>query len=189
MIFSEIYLHASEALPTHVCDDIVNLAKQYQTQEAVVGHGKDTEIRNSRVLWLREPWIFDWIDGLVHQLNSQYNWNMHISGREDAQFTVYKENQFYGWHQDSSFVKEGEERKISIVIPLCESDEYEGGDLQFYDHLSKPSLKKEKILTDENFRKKGSAVIFPSFTYHQVTKVTKGRRLSLVIWYKGERFR
>ena len=46
-----------------------------------------------------------------------------------------------------------------------------------------------KIIKLEKLRIKGSAIIFPSYIYHQVTPVTKGERLSIVIWFNGEKWR
>lgn len=39
-----------------------------------------------------------------------------------------------------------------------------------------------------HFKEKGSALFFPSFTYHRVKPVTKGIRRSLVIWLRGPKW-
>jgi predicted 2-oxoglutarate/Fe(II)-dependent dioxygenase YbiX len=44
----------------------------------------------------------------------------------------------------------------------------------------------KKILKDDRTRQRGTIIAFPSFAYHRVTKVTRGERLSIVIWYKGD---
>ena len=44
----------------------------------------------------------------------------------------------------------------------------------------------KKILKDDKTRQRGTIIAFPSFAYHRVTKVTRGERLSIVIWYKGD---
>jgi PKHD-type hydroxylase len=99
--------------------------------------------------------------------------------------------QFYGWHQDVyENLPNGLQRKISVVIPLVDSNEYEGGDLQFYNPMENPNKSQEdKIIKLEKLRIKGSAIIFPSYIYHQVTPVTKGERLSIVIWFNGEKWK
>jgi PKHD-type hydroxylase len=38
-------------------------------------------------------------------------------------------------------------------------------------------------------KKKGSVILFPSFTMHRVTPVTKGVRRSLVLWVGGEAYK
>ena len=47
-------------------------------------------------------------------------------------------------------------------------------------------VKYKKILKDDRTRQRGTIIAFPSFAYHRVTKVTRGERLSIVIWYKGD---
>jgi len=39
-----------------------------------------------------------------------------------------------------------------------------------------------------HFKEKGSALFFPSFTYHRVKPITKGIRRSLVIWLRGPKW-
>ena len=41
----------------------------------------------------------------------------------------------------------------------------------------------------ENFNKPGSAVIFPSFINHKVTKLIRGERYTLAIWWYGPKFK
>ena len=38
-------------------------------------------------------------------------------------------------------------------------------------------------------RPQGSIIVFPSYTHHQVTPVTRGIRYSLVLWSLGKPFR
>jgi len=70
-------------------------------------------------------------------------------------------------------------RKISITVQLSDPDEYEGGDFEFL-------IGKEIIKLP---RKKGCAIVFPSYFLHRVTPVTKGTRKSLVLWGSGQPFR
>ena len=41
----------------------------------------------------------------------------------------------------------------------------------------------------ETKRKKGTIIFFPSYTLHEVTKVTKGTRRALVGWATGPAFK
>ena len=45
-----------------------------------------------------------------------------------------------------------------------------------------------KPLPLPHFKEKGSAMFFPSFTYHRVKPVTKGTRKSLVVWFRGPKW-
>ena len=181
-------------LPSIVINQIIELANRKKEEEGSVKLDLQSEqilektTRDSKIVWLYDRWLYDFLTPLFHEANKQIGWNFTLNYPEPIQFTKYKENQFYGWHQDVVGVDQNNlSRKLSMVIPLTDSEEYEGGNLEFFDCLQNPSIEKEKaIVTRDSFRKKGSAIIFPSYVYHRVTKVTKGERLSLVIWYKGE---
>ena len=74
-------------------------------------------------------------------------------------------------------------RKLSVTVSLSHPKEYEGGYLQFAatrDWGDTFKLQCTEILP------RGSICVFPSYTWHRVSPVTKGRRLSLVQWNLGE---
>lgn len=190
MITDNIYGVTENYLPNHVCEDIIKRASELSIVEGTTGSGLNKELRDSRITWINDRWIFDWITPLVHEVNNFLNWNFNIVFPENIQFTRYRENQFYNWHTDNILGTTSDyHRKISVVIPLKDESEYEGGNLEFIDSSISPESKKEKIITKPEFRKKGTVVVFPSYTWHRVTKVTKGERLSIVIWYLGEKFK
>jgi len=192
MIVSQNFIINENYLPSNICDDIINAAQAQKEIEGVIQGGTDKKIRNSRVVWLNEQWIYDWINGVINEINIEHKWNFTISHPEQIQFTKYNEGQFYGWHQDiyENIPADGFQRKISAVIPLVESNTYEGGDLEFYDPMTNPNKKQEdKIIRNKKLRQKGSIIVFPSYIYHQVTPVLKGERLSIVIWFCGEKWK
>jgi len=81
----------------------------------------------------------------------------------------------YDWHQDVNWNgQEGVDRKISVTIQLSDENEYEGGNFEF-----------EDIKSSMNFRAQGTIIIFPSYLRHRVTKVSSGKRCSLVAWFYG----
>jgi len=175
-------------LPSHFCNDIIQRGLAQKEQDGEVSNNEvNKKVRNSRITWLNDVWIYDWITPFIYEVNKQVGWNFNISHPELIQFTKYKEKQFYGWHQDILDTKNITQRKISVVIPLVDGSEYEGGDLEFFDPISSPNTKIEnKIIKDEKTRDKGRIIVFPSFVFHQVTPVLKGERVSIVIWYNGE---
>ena len=63
-------------------------------------------------------------------------------------------------------------RKISLVVFLSDTKDYDGGDFEFQEEAKIPA-------------EKGSILIFPSFLSHRVTPVTRGLRYSLVNWFIG----
>ena len=71
---------------------------------------------------------------------------------------------------------------MSVTINL--NDDYEGGVLEIdsEDRYWKATPRATRSSL-------GNICVFPSDTYHRVTKVTKGTRYSLVIWVMGEPWR
>ena len=69
-------------------------------------------------------------------------------------------------------------RKLSITIQLSSPQDYEGGDLIL--HNGEPEKMQKEL---------GKLIVFPSYTLHEVTPVTKGTRYSLVAWVAGKPFR
>ena len=70
-------------------------------------------------------------------------------------------------------------RKLSFSLQLSDPEDYNGGDLVIYNG-NKPVKTK---------RQRGYMLVFPSFSVHEVTKLTKGTRYSLVGWIAGENFK
>ncbi len=81
----------------------------------------------------------------------------------------------YEMHVDSCY--KTSERILSVIINL--NDEYEGGDLVFFDPQGKEKIKRMKL-------EKNSLVFFPSnFMYpHTIEPITKGTRYSIVAWLR-----
>tara|TARA_R110000823_G_scaffold315645_1_gene448857 strand:- start:1639 stop:2259 length:621 start_codon:yes stop_codon:yes gene_type:complete len=193
-------------LTSKFCDDIIKHGNNQKEQVALTGNLKPEDLteenllnlkkkRDSNLVWLDDQWIYNEILSFVKTANENAKWNFEWDWAESCQFTKYKLNQYYDWHQDSwpeaylesrgvNFV--GKIRKLSVTINLTEGTEYEGGDLQF--DFSSPE-NKENIITVGQARSKGSIIVFPSYQWHRVTPVTKGTRYSLVIWCCGKPFK
>jgi len=76
----------------------------------------------------------------------------------------------------------GKVRKISMTVNLTDPKNYAGGNLKFdfgHHHHKRFHVCKE-------IRPRGSIIIFPSYTHHCVTPVTRGTRYSLVLWSLGK---
>lgn len=186
----------------------------------------NTYIRDSKVVFLNDDWLYRIIWPFVQEANKQAGWNWEWDFTENLQFTKYTPGQFYGWHADSgAFPYEkfnpetdevhrdangdpildvdnnpipknphkttidnwvGKVRKLSVTISLNDPKEYKGGNLRF--DLG-PHNDVARYHTCKEIRPKGSIIIFPSHTYHQVTPVTSGTRYSLVAWNLGKPFK
>ena len=96
------------------------------------------------------------------------------------QYTTYKSEQQmeYDWHSDSVWVAKPVVNKLTVIVGLTNSDDYQGGDLVLAGGKTNKIIK----LTA------GEAIAFPSIMLHKVTPVTSGTRNTLVAWFKGPRW-
>jgi PKHD-type hydroxylase len=73
-------------------------------------------------------------------------------------------------------------RKISMTVNLTDPKNYAGGNLKFdYGHHNN-----KRFHVCKEIRPAGSIIVFPSYTHHCVTPVTRGIRYSLVLWSLGK---
>jgi PKHD-type hydroxylase len=82
----------------------------------------------------------------------------------------------FHWHNDYSHESLESPRKLTVIIQLSESSDYEGGNLEVFG-ASVSVLPRER----------GTVVCLPSFVPHRVTAVTSGVRKVLVAWIAGPR--
>jgi PKHD-type hydroxylase len=207
------YWYFQSALPESFCNDLIKYGNEKKEETALTGgyqaksdkgeilsekELKDLKKkRNSNVVWLSEPWIYNEIHPYVHQANKNAGWNFEWDYSEACQFTKYKKDQYYGWHCDSweepysnlenkNFY--GKIRKLSVTCVLSKPEDYEGGELEFDFGAKEPDKKHHTRICTE-IKSQGSLVIFPSFVQHRVKPVTKGTRYSLVIWSLGQPYK
>jgi len=152
----------------------------------VVGSDKAApkEIRNSKIKWIPKTSKWNWLYTKLIDMSTTANklWGFDlISADERIQYTEYlaDDGGHYTWHQDIGPGK-ASLRKISITVQLSESDEYEGGDLEI-------SQGGNSVIKAN--RGAGVVMIFPSYMMHRVTPVTKGKRVSFVLWVGGQHYR
>jgi PKHD-type hydroxylase len=201
------YYYFKSALSNKFCDELIKYGASKNEDIALTGN-LDLETiskeqmkvlkkkRDSNVSFLTDPWIHKEILPYVHEANRDAGWNFQIDSNEPFQFTKYKLNQFYEWHQDS-FTKpfenhkmqilNGKIRKLSVTCSLSDPKDYKGGELEF-DFRNGEGKKISNIRKCVEILPRGSIVVFPSFVWHRVRPVTKGTRYSLVIWHSGKPF-
>ena len=203
MFYKKIFYYFKEALSEKLCNDIIQIAMDDKPDVATTGlkirNDEDVENllqkRDSYITWLNEEWIYKEIRPYVHRANKLAGWNFDIVDSEPCQFTIYNEGQYYGWHTDSSgwyYEKEKQNgliRKLSVTVSLSHPHEYEGGTLEFDTRSQDKPDSKSEIIKCKQILPKGSICVFPSFTHHRVSPVTKGKRLSLVQWNLGPEWR
>ena len=158
--------------------------RQAFTIDPKLGPVARDEWRKSKIIWLNENWIYKELLKYISLANKNAGYNFVLKEAEPIQYTRYDSDNYYHWHIDQTLESDKpDSRKMSICINLTDPDEFEGGDFW----VSKPHVvadKTEKIRLDF-MRKRGSAVVFPSFVFHRVAPVTKGTRHSLVCWVRG----
>lgn len=81
----------------------------------------------------------------------------------------YNEGHFISKHVDNDVW--GNPRFGQLCIQMSESNEYEGGELLYYDKDDNPFIVDRKI---------GNSVLFTHEVWHEVKPITKGTRLSLI---------
>lgn len=195
-------------------------AKNDLTTEQILSKTKITDVydRDSYVSWLSDKWLYELVQPYVHEANLSAGWNFDWDYTEAGQFTMYKENGFYGWHDDGGIdIHSAFKRYIYGVtdIPLRNNGKLPRlytKDNNYIGKIRKISVTINLCDEDEydggnlmfdfgehsenkryhectEIRPKGSIIVFPSFLHHCVTPVTRGTRYSLVMWNLGRPFK
>jgi len=124
-------------------------------------------------------WVYEIIAGVFTAANADMRYDIVPDMNDPIQVLRYdaSERGFFTWHSDT--MPDDMTRKISVVVPLSDPGDYEGGQLQF----------NQGGALCEVPQVPGRPVVFPSWLIHQVTPVTAGRRYSLVAWVRGPNWR
>ena len=210
MNLSNYFWYFKSALTPRFCDEVVKYALGKKEIMGVTrGSSNDRnlaekpltkeEVRNlkykrdSDLVWLGDTWIYKEIHPFVHQANKNAGWNFQWDHSDLCQFTKYKLNQYYDWHNDSGekIPPHGKIRKLSMTCQLTDGSEYSGGELEFDFRQYDPPQRDESkhLIKTTAILPKGSIIVFPSFVWHRVKPVTKGVRYSLVVWHLGYPFK
>tara|TARA_R100001086_G_scaffold214719_1_gene130804 strand:+ start:616 stop:1254 length:639 start_codon:yes stop_codon:yes gene_type:complete len=201
----------TKAISKTNCDKIIKAClKQSKIKGTVANSKLKLRARNCYVSWISEDWIYALLNPFIHTANRNANWNFQWDWNELSQFTEYTKNQFYEWHTDQDnkpyaadnkmINLRNKTRKLSLTLQLTDPAEYDGGDFEFkwfdveIDLASEFQYSKQKfddkiktVLVKEA-KELGTIIIFPSFVWHRITPITKGKRQSLVNWSIGKPF-
>ena len=201
MNYKKLFYYFDSAFSPFLCDKIIEEGYSNNPDFALTGRTgytrskkeieKTKEIRNSNVSWINDWWVKKELEPYVKRANEMAGWNFNFTKSEASQFTIYEPGEYYDWHRDAQNYPytQGEQkgliRKLSVTVSLSNPEDYEGGLLEFSrenDFNKKCFYKVREILP------KGSICVFPSYTWHRVSPVTKGKRLSLVQWNLGDSY-
>ncbi len=167
-------------LNSKTCDLIIEKSYQFEPQQAAILNSENQvdntkpKVRISDIRWVQKD---NFLSSLVQEYFSHANREFGVNATTvyDIQYTEYKGGKkgHFDWHIDTFAKHGGFNRKLSMVIQLSDSSDYEGGKFIFWDN------------EPEGFKERGSVLVFPSFRPHKVEPVTKGLRRSLVSWIEG----
>ena len=146
----------------------------------IAGAGNDPKVRDTDIIFCdnNHP-MSGTLMNFTLRANKSAGWNYAIDYFQDAQIGRYGKDSHYDWHRDTAVPNEdNQQRKLTAVMLLNDSSEFEGGCLQI------EAVDKENLLT-----KAGDVIVFPSFLSHRVTPVVSGTRYTAVCWAVGPLFR
>ena len=161
-------------------DKIPELEEELNPQAAATFGGDTSNKRRSKVAWVYNSLVEDLLYAYVLQAASVIG--VDVVKQSEIQYTIYEGSAHghYDWHHDVDWNNnDGRDRKLSITVQLSDPGDYEGGDFEFSEVPALP----------ENYKDKGSVLVFPSFLMHRVLPVTAGIRKSLVAWFWGPQWR
>lgn len=144
---------------------------------------KNTKIRRSQIKWMTNNDIIrNILWGFVQEANrNAFGFDVTYVG--DIQYTEYNatDEGHYDWHHDIHWsADKSYDRKLSVTVQLSDAKDYEGGNFEFNEVTNPDTIASKKL---------GTVLIFPSYLQHRVLPVTKGKRISLVGWFEGPRWR
>lgn len=183
---TESWCYWNETFTPEQCQAIIDkFTIDNELEEGYINNGvKNDEIRRSKLEFINSndpdnEWMYGPISNAILTLNHEY-FGFDLEKIEVLQFSEYHSDYkgFYEKHIDQMHSGHGH-RKLSFTIQLSPEDSYEGGDLNLW-------LKDKPDIAP---RRQGTMTIFPSYTLHEVTPVTKGSRYALVGWVWGPRFK
>ena len=170
-------------------NNIIKIGESEILEKGQVGSFADVEgslninLRDSYISWISSSnpsnyWLFRRLTDVINAANKQF-FNFNLEKIESLQYTIYNEGCFYNKHMDMQDDHPGHAvRKLSFSLQLIDENEYDEGDLVLCLSSNRRML-----------RKKGTLIIFPSYMIHEVTKITRGTRKSLVGWVEGPPFK
>ena len=163
-----------------LCAYLRNMALHEQAHEAkIIGQGvqADSEIRSASRYKVADPTILSRAQVACDEHNSwEFRTHWGAEALPHAEIIHYKPGDFYKPHTDwgSTYF----DRKVTMVVQLSDKDEYTGGELLLHDGP-------EPWAADP---KMGNAILFPSWTLHEVTPLLSGERWVFVAWVLGPKF-
>lgn len=173
-------------------EEIIRAGEAERVSAAEIVSASDNVInptyRSTSIAWIpsskeKNGWLFRKLTDYVVNVNKQL-FEFDLRTIENLQYSIYNEGDFYKEHDDIIDTA-STMRKLSFSLQLVDQSEYDGGDLLLKIRLDTEAA--ETLVSKS--RVKGTLIFFPSFTTHEVSKVTRGTRKALVGWVTGPKFK
>lgn len=185
----EHWAYKDNFLSVEECDAIIHYGKNKQPHTGTIAINNDEGIsqqvnglyRDSNVSWIYPEestfWLYNKLSEEIILMNDKF-FKFQLSGIDEfMQFTEYNSGGKYDAHIDKSLY--GKVRKLTAVVQLSDENTYTHGDLVLLNYEPGEPLP----------RKRGSLILFPSYSTHKVVPVSSGVRYSLVCWVTGSPFK
>ncbi len=91
-------------------------------------------------------------------------------------YNIYDIGQYYGCHKDSNPLGSASDIKLTAILNLS-AQKFIGGEFVLYFG--------ERTIEISELSNAGSIIVFPSFFYHEVRPVLRGRRETISAWFVG----
>jgi PKHD-type hydroxylase len=140
--------------------------------------GNPCKVKASGIAHSEAPWAFGRLYRLASWSSQYFRFRLSLIEEDLACLRYEAPEDSYGWHQDIG-CGVAARRKLSATTQLSCPEDYEGGRLKLFTSGE----------VDPGLVGVGDTVIFPSYTPHCVTPVSRGTRLALVTWVSGPQFR
>ncbi|WP_374764730.1 2OG-Fe(II) oxygenase [Yunchengibacter salinarum] len=187
---------AAHVLDASECMALIRLMDTAETRAGGLSGGRaDSRIRQADSLWLDGDGPIPGLSARLARLVAAANrdWFMfdldgmdegiqlirYRAGAEPAPEQATTEGDHYDWHVDVGRAGLARGRKLSLSLQLPHPSAYDGGQL-LLNMAGYPSAAPTG---------QGAATLFPAYSPHAVTPVTRGVRHALVTWVQGPPFR
>lgn len=176
------------AFTANECNSIISLSNNVAKLQSYTVEGINPTYPQASLWEIHETAETKWFwQRLINNVIAANNlwWNYDIVGiLEPLQLLCYDGTNNSGNGKDRDDLHIDNEypfscRKISFAVELSDPNTYEGAELDLYVTETPTKLP----------RGRGTMIMFPSFTLHEVTPIIQGTRWALVGWVSGPQFR
>jgi PKHD-type hydroxylase len=173
-----------ERLSSELCEEIAQLGGSFPLAETtVVDQHRLQNHRMCRTHFIKrqpatEPLYALLWESAYDAAQRHYGLELSRITRQPHYVEYHAGRGHFHWHNDYSHESAEAPRKVTVVIQLSHSDDYDGGAFETFGPMGSTAP-----------RERGTIFCLPSIIPHRVTPVTRGVRKAIVAWVSGPRFK